>query len=234
MNVWKFSQLARLGILCLALLATACGDRRGGSIPYDVQTFGVPDAPPAPPPDANYRIASGDTLAITVFQVEALTRDYVVDTGGSISMPLIGSLSAAGQTAEQLRTSIATKLNQRYMRNADVTVSIREAQGQVVTVDGAVRLPGAYPVRGPMTLIQAVAQARGTDDSANPRRVAVFRQIEGQRMAAAFDLTSIRRGEAPDPQIYAGDVVVVDGGNVRGIWQQLLQTLSLVALFRPY
>jgi polysaccharide export outer membrane protein len=85
-----------------------------------------------------------------------------------------------------------------------------------------------------MTLLEAVAKAKGIDEFANPHRVAIFRQIEGQRMAAAFDLTSIRRGEMDDPVIYPGDVVVVEGDNTRKLLQQILTTLPVLALFYPY
>ena len=74
----------------------------------------------------------------------------------------------------------------------------------------------------------------GTDENANPHRVAVFRTIKGQRMAAAFDLTSIRRGQAEDPRIFSGDIVVVDGSKVRGTWATILQTLPLLAIFQPF
>jgi polysaccharide export outer membrane protein len=84
-----------------------------------------------------------------------------------------------------------------------------------------------------MTLIQAIALARGTTQDANPRRVAVFRTIGGQRQAAAFDLTAIRRGEANDPPIYPGDIVVVDGSRVKEVQRQILQTIPLLAIFGP-
>jgi polysaccharide export outer membrane protein len=85
-----------------------------------------------------------------------------------------------------------------------------------------------------MTLIQAVALARGTREDANARRIAVFRTIGGQRQAAAFDLTAIRRGEAPDPRIYPGDIVVVDGSAIKELQKQVLQSLPLVSIFRPF
>jgi polysaccharide export outer membrane protein len=91
-----------------------------------------------------------------------------------------------------------------------------------------------FPVNGPMTLIQAIARAKGTDDNANPRRVAIFRQIQGQRMAAAFDLTDIRRGKVEDPRVYSGDIVVVDGSRVKEIQRQVLQSIPLLSLFRPF
>jgi polysaccharide export outer membrane protein len=102
-----------------------------------------------------------------------------------------------------------------------------------VTVDGAVKEGGSFPVGGPVSLIQAVAMAKGTSEDANPRRVAVFRTIGGKRQAAAFDLTSIRRGEMPDPQIYPGDIIVVDGSSVKAAQKQLFQSIPLLAIFGP-
>jgi polysaccharide biosynthesis/export protein len=83
-------------------------------------------------------------------------------------------------------------------------------------------------------LIQAVAMAKGTTEDANARRVAVFRTISGQRQAAAFDLTSIRRGQSPDPQIFPGDIVVVDGSSIKAAQKQILQSFPLLSIFRPF
>jgi polysaccharide export outer membrane protein len=82
--------------------------------------------------------------------------------------------------------------------------------------------------------MQAVAQAGGTTENANARRVAIFRQIGGQRQAAAFDLTAIRRGENPDPQVYAGDIIVVDGSATKALHRQILNSLPLLSIFRPF
>jgi polysaccharide export outer membrane protein len=75
--------------------------------------------------------------------------------------------------------------------------------------------------------------AHGTTEAANNRRVAVFRTIGGQRQAAAFDLTAIRRGQAQDPQIYPGDIVVVDGSSLKATQKQILQSIPLLAIFGP-
>jgi polysaccharide export outer membrane protein len=101
-----------------------------------------------------------------------------------------------------------------------------------LTVDGAVAQPGQFGITGPMTLIQAISLARGTSEDANARRVAVFRTIGGQRQAAAFDLTAIRRGEAPDPAIYPGDIVVVDGSKIKEAQKQILSGLNALSIFR--
>jgi polysaccharide export outer membrane protein len=85
-----------------------------------------------------------------------------------------------------------------------------------------------------MTLIQAVALAKGTREDANARRVAVFRMIDGRRAAAAFDLTAIRRGESDDPKIYPGDIIVVDGSSIKAAQKQFFQSVPLLSLFRFY
>jgi polysaccharide export outer membrane protein len=137
-------------------------------------------------------------------------------------------------TTAELDDRLTQLLGQKYFEHPDVSVAIKESRGHVVTVDGAVGQAGQYPVAGPMTLVQAVALARGTRDDANPRRVAVFRTIDGQRQAAAFDLTAIRRGQAPDPRIYAGDIVVVDGSRIKAVQRQIFSSVPLLGFFRPF
>ena len=220
--------------LCLAAMIAGCADKRGGPIPYEVQTFGVPDEPTLVPLGAGYKIAPMDTLAIKVFKMPDLSGDYEVDLTGQISMPLIGSTSATDVTTAELDQRLTAKLGEKYLENPDVSVAIKSSSRRSVTVDGAVNKSGSFPVNGPMTLMQAVAQAGGPSPDANARRVAIFRQISGKRQAAAFDLTSIRRGEMEDPQIYAGDIVVIDGSAIKALQKQLLNSLPVFSIFRPF
>jgi polysaccharide export outer membrane protein len=220
--------------LASALFLVGCQSGRGGPVPYDVKSFGQPDAPTAATLDQDYKIAPLDTLKVTVFQVPALSGEYEVSLTGELSMPLIGSVKVVDRTSQDVRTELVRRYHPNYLKNPDISVGIKASTRHSVTLDGAVAQPGMYPVNGSMTLLQAIATARGTSENANPRRVAVFRQIGGQRMAAAFDLTSIRRGEAEDPKIYSGDIVVVDGSDVKSIQKQLLQTLPILSVFRPF
>ena len=225
--------LRALGFLSGLSLLAGCADTRGGPIAYD-QALGVPDEPRIVALESNYKIAPMDQLAIKVFKSEDLTGDYEVDLAGRISLPLVGEVEAANMTTAQLDERLTEKFGEKYLQNPDVSVAIKRSTARVVTVDGAVRESGAFPVAGPMTLIQAIALAKGTTEDANARRVAVFRTIGGQRQAAAFDLTSIRRGQAPDPQIYPGDIVVVDGSAIKALQKQILQTLPAFSIFRPF
>ena len=215
----------------LALLLAACAGTRGGSIPYDVGNFGTPDAPKVSAVDDTYKLAPLDTVGITVFQVADLSRDYPIDQSGRLTMPLLGRVDAVGLSTTELSKVIATRLNAKFLRDPNVTVVLKESASRVVTVDGSVRQPGIYPATGPLSLVQVVALARGADELSNPHRVAIFRTIGGKRMAAAFDLVSIRRGKEQDPPIYPGDTVVVDGSGVRQAQRELMQSLPLASIF---
>jgi polysaccharide export outer membrane protein len=219
----------------LALAVSGCADTRGGSIPYNVSNFGAPDMPSTAGIDASYRIAPMDTLTIRVFGMDDLTGDYQVDLLGNISMPLIGDVAAANLTPAQLDTELTRKYSEKYLENPDVSVGVKEAAGHLVTVDGAVNKAGSFPVMGAMTLMKAVALAGGADmETANMRRVAIFRMINGQRQAAAFDLLSIQHGEMQDPPVYSGDVIIVDGSRIKNFQKKFFQSFPLLNIFRPF
>jgi len=223
-----------LSVAAGAALAAGCADKPGGPIPYSSGSFAPPDPVTPMTLDSGYKIALLDTLNIKVFKMEDLSGEYEVDLTGRISMPLIGDVEAAQLTPAELDQRLTAKFGERYLENPDVSVAIKKSTGRSVTVDGAVKEAGSYPAIGPMTLMQAVALAKGTTEEANIRRVAVFRQIGGQRQAAAFDLLRIRRGQEPDPPVYPGDIVVVDGSSIKVLQKQILNALPVVSLFRPY
>lgn len=225
--------LSRLAVSGMLLLLAACASGRGGDIPYDVADFGPPDAPQAVAADAVYKLAPFDTVNIIVFGVPDLSTDYVIDQSGAVTLPLLGRVEAVGLSSAELASTIEQGLAERYLRDPDVTVAIKESASRVVTVDGSVRRPGVYPItNNTLTLVQAIASAEGVDDLGNPRRVAIFRTIDGKQVASAFDLVSIRRGEARNPVLYPGDTIIVDGSNLRRARREVLQSLPLAsALF---
>lgn len=223
-----------LSLAGLALLALGCADKRGGPIPYGVENFGAPDRPAVASLDQDYRVAPLDTLSIKIFKMPDLSGDYEVDLTGQVSLPLIGSVRAVDLTTAQIDQALTAKYSEKYLQNPDIAVGVKSSTRQAVTVDGSVGKVGPIPVLGSMTLLQAVASAGGTTENANPRRVAIFRQINGQRQAAAFDLTAIRRGEAPDPRVYAGDIIIVDGSSTKALQRQILNSLPILSIFKPF
>lgn len=229
----EFTRLKFLALgACLALVA-GCTDSRGGPIAYD-KTLAAPDAPKLATLESDYRIAPMDKLSVKVFKAQDLSGDYEVDLAGHISLPLIGEVEAANLTTAQLDQRLTDLLGVKYLQNPDVSVALKESSGRAVTVDGAVRDPGSYPVLRTISLLQAMALAKGPTEDANVRRVAVFRTIDGTRQAAAFDLQAIRRGENPDPPIFPGDIVVVDGSKIKALQKQIIQNLSIFSVFRPF
>ena len=227
-----FSIRPQLILGAAMLLLAACSEGRGGTIPYDV-ALAAPDAPTVVPLESGYRIAPLDKLTIKVLKMQDLTGDYNVDLAGNISMPLIGEVRAVNLSTAELDQELTDKLGEKYLEHPDVSVGIKESTSRVVTVDGAVKTAGSFPTIGPTSLMRAVALAGGITEDANPRRVAVFRTTGGQRQAAAFDLMAIRRGQAQDPQIYPGDIVVVDGSSLKQGFKRVLQSLPILSVFGP-
>lgn len=222
------------GTLCAMALASGCADKRGGPIAYSPPGFGMPDAPTVVPLGSGYKIAPLDTLTIKVFKMPELSGDYEVDLTGQVSMPLIGNISATDFTTAQFDDELTRKLGSKYLESPDVSVGVKSSSARVVTVDGAVNKAGGFAVNGPMSLMQTVAVAGGASPDANIRRVAIFRQIAGKRQAAAFDLASIRRGEAEDPPVFAGDIVIIDGSSIKALQKQLLNSLPILSIVKPF
>jgi len=183
--------------------------------------------PSVTPPNANeYQIGPHDLLSVKVFRVEDFDVKVRVDSRGDISLPLIGSVHAAGRTSSELEQEVASKLAEDYLQNPYVTVFVEEYASQHVTVVGAVNKPGVYPLTGPTTLLQAIALAQGLDNLADLSRVQVLRNA-GQDSSgpANYDIESIRVGKKIDPQIRAGDIVVVSKSGGRSILKGVTDTL---------
>lgn len=169
-----------------------------------------------------------DTIVVTVFGIPELSRELQVDAGGRIAMPLIGTIDAGGKSAAELASAIERELGARYVRNPDVTVNIARSVSQVVTVDGQVVEPGLYPVTNQMTLLRAVASARGLTEFAKQDDVVILRTVEGKRLAGLYSIGAIRRGLYEDPKIYANDVVVVGDSPQRRMFRDLVGVAPLL------
>ncbi|QNN65705.1 polysaccharide export protein [Sphingomonas rhizophila] len=225
---------AVLPIIALGAAMSGCADKRGGPIAYDVGNFRPPDAPTVVALEQGYKIAPLDTVTVKVFKMADLTGDYEVDLAGNISMPLIGEVKAIDMTTAQLDDVLTKQLGDKYLERPDVSVGMKASTRRSVTIDGAVKSAGSFPVNGPMTLMQALALAGGASEDANIHRVAIFRTIDGRRQAAAFDLADIRQGKSPDPAIYAGDIVVIDGSRIKELQKRIMNNLSILSVFRPF
>jgi polysaccharide export outer membrane protein len=216
-----------------ALVLSACASSDSSAI--TATSLPMPDVAYVQPVGSmgEYRIGALDVVEVSVYQVPDLTRSVQVDATGNISLPLIGSVVAAGRTTAELREEIAKRLSVKYLQSPEVSVGVKEFTSQRVTVDGAVTQAGVYPIKGRTTLMQAVALARGATPIANERQVVVFRNVNGQRMAARFDLVAIREGKVDDPEIFGNDVIVVDRSGRRTFMREVIGALPLMSIFSP-
>ncbi|MCM2476080.1 polysaccharide export protein [Rhizobium sp. CG5] len=187
------------------------------------------------PPPANsdggleQPLMPGDVLAVDVFQADQLSRTVQIDSRGRLSLPLIGTVLAAGKTVRRLEQEIKELYGARYLQNPDVTVFLKESAGQRVTVDGEVARAGLFPVSSNTTLLDAVALAGGFRELADQKKVYIFRSVGDQRLVANYDVASIRDGRAANPSIYGGDVVVVFTSKSRVAMDNLKDALGLSA-----
>lgn len=179
----------------------------------------------------DYRIGAQDLLEISVFGIDDLSRTVRVNSNGQISLPLIGGVMAGGKTIPELEKDIGAKLEKGYLQNPQVTVFIKEFTSQRVTLEGALKKPGIYPITGKTSLLQAIAMAEGVDELADLSGVVVFRQVQGKRMGAVFDLREVRTGNAPDPQIYGDDIIVVEQSGSKSAFRRFIQSVPAIGLF---
>lgn len=184
----------------------------------------------ATPGSSGYKIGPLDVIEFSVFKVAELTRTAQVSETGSVNLPLVGEVQAAGKTAQEMERDLAHKLGTKYLQSPQVTVLVKEYNSQRVTVEGAVRRPGVYPIRGKTTLLQVIATAEGLD-AVSDTTVVVFRQVEGKRMAARFDVSQIRSGQTGDPAIQSGDVIVAPSSNTKATFDLILKALPIATVF---
>jgi polysaccharide export outer membrane protein len=170
-------------------------------------------------------------IEIDVFQVDEFNRTVRVNSGGQISLPLIGVIQAGGSTVRELEEAIAARLKADFLQNPQVSVFVKEYTSQRITLEGAVRKPGIYPLSGRTTLLQAIATGGGLDQLANLQGVVIFRKVEGRKMAAVFDMKAIRSGQAEDPQVYGDDVIVVDQSGSKTALRRFVESIPAFSLF---
>lgn len=151
----------------------------------------APASTTAPAPvatDEGYRLGSGDKIHIAVFGQPDLNGDYVVDGGGSVQLPLIGSVKAAGLTVAEFQKQVATKFGDGYLVNPNVEVDV--VNYRPFYIIGEVRAPGQYPYVNGMSVLNAVALAGGFTDRADKSEVYIRRNGAAKEIEYPGDETT--------------------------------------------
>ena len=185
------------------------------------------------PVEEEYRIGTQDLIEVQVLGIQDLRREARVNAKGMIGLPLIGAVRVAGLTAAEAEAMIGGLYSKNYLQNPEVSVFVKEFTRQNVTIDGAVAKPGIYPLKGPTTLLQALANAGGQGSLTDMSDVVLFRMEENERRTIKFDVTKIRSAEAPDPLLQAGDLIVVNRSAARVALRDSLFG-DLIGILNPF
>jgi len=171
-----------------------------------LQSPAAPQPEPGAAPD--YPIGAEDLLEIEVFQLDELTKTVRVAQDGSISYPLVGTVQVAGLTRSQLEARLAELLEQRFIRNPQVTVFIKEYRSRRVAVIGAVHRPDTYELVGAKRILDMLGMAGGVTEEAGKR---LYLLRNGAREPFVIDLDELlREGRVElNFEVQAGDVVNV-------------------------
>lgn len=160
----------------------------------------------------DYFIGPEDVLEITVWKSPDLSKTVQVRPDGRISLPLIGDVSAVGQTSVQLTEEISVRLK-AYVENPAVSIVVKEVNSYAIFVLGEVVKPGRYPLKSKTTLLQAVTLASGFTPVASRNKIVIFRfPKDGEpliKIKASFDDIVLRDGTNQNIELKPGDTIVV-------------------------
>ena len=202
--------------LCLLVLLAFCLPA-AAEPKEEIRLEAVP-VPPATPSEpffrrggSDYKIGRQDLLEIRVFDLKELDQTVRVADDGSISLPLLGRLQVAGLTKGELEGLIARLLEERYVRNPQVTIFVKEYESKKVAVSGAVKKPDTYEMLGEKTLLEMISLAGGLDKDLG-REIVIFRsndQGEAERLAVDLERLVYAADPALNLAVQPGDIIYV-------------------------
>jgi polysaccharide export outer membrane protein len=173
-KLYVFLNRARLALLLLGfgtLLAACTG---GPSMPSETAPMTAVN------PAEGYLLEPGNRVRIMIFGESNMSGDFLVDTMGTVSMPLVGNIAASGVTVQGLAERIEQKLKQDgYLKEPRINVEVLTFRPFYVL--GEVRQPGEFPYSNGMTVLSAIARAGGYDYRARQSEVVLVRMVNGQQ-----------------------------------------------------
>jgi polysaccharide biosynthesis/export protein len=162
------------------------------------------------PLGAGYELQPGDVLTVSVWKDADLTGDVLIRPDGGITLPLVGDIEAAGHTVEQIRAEINRRLG-KFVPDPVVTVTVKEALGDLIFVIGKVNRPGQFPIERRIDVMQALSLAGGMTPFAAGNEIQILRRQNGKQIAIPFHYRQVEHGRDLEQNILlrAGDTVVV-------------------------
>jgi polysaccharide export outer membrane protein len=167
-----------------------------------------------------YQIGAKDLLEISVFEVPELNITVRVSENGMISLPLLGEVKAEGLNRLELEKKIASMLEKNFLKNAQVTIFIKEFQSKKVSVMGAVKNPGNLDLIGRQSLLQVISMAGGLSEQASDT-VVIFRQFKnapGLSLSVRLDELLLKANPKYNIPVFPGDIINVPGNQFLDIY----------------
>lgn len=157
-----------------------------------------------------YKIGADDELEIVVWNQPQLSGKVIVASDGTIAMPLIGRVPAAGQTPEQLKAALENRYA-HYVHEPNATVRVTDPASHVFYMVGEVNKPGAYKLHSGEVLSQAIAEAGGLGEFADPGKIQILRHKQTETVVLTVNYNLVRNGGdvSADVPVEPGDTVSV-------------------------
>jgi polysaccharide export outer membrane protein len=201
------TSLPHISALLIAILAVSAACTAAETVKGSPAATARTDTTAALP---DYGIQPGDVLTVSVWKEEGLQSEVLVRPDGGISFPLVGDVSAAGKSVQQLSALISERLV-KYIPDPVVTVSMKALSGNAVYVIGKVNKPGEFPVTHYVDVMQALSMAGGTNPFAALNDIKVLRRVGGKQSAISFRYGDVESGKKLEQNIIlkSGDIIVV-------------------------
>lgn len=194
--------MKRMGMLLTVLFLTACSGRAKTS------QLPLPDQSSAEGRH-EYRLGPEDVVEVFVWKEPEMSTTVMVRPDGKISLPLVGEMAASGKTAAQLQGEMREKLSQ-YLTDPFVNVLVKEVNSPKISVLGEVHKPDRYPIRQPMTLLDAIALAGGFTEFARQDEVIVMRNGSSGVQRIKFNAERLlREGQGEPFYVRPSDTIYV-------------------------
>lgn len=180
---------------------------------------------------ADYKLGPGDVLQIQVLNAEQFNRKLRVDSIGNVSLPLLGNIRVSGLTPHEVETVIADVLREKYMHDPQVGVFVEESASLRFSIEGAVKTPNVFPLKGRVTLLQALAMGGGFTKMADPTQVRILRGTGAAQRTLVFDAEKIREGKLPDPVVLGNDAIIAESSTAKTVFYETLDTIRGIVSF---
>src|ERR1700722_16930241 len=190
-----------------------------GRVSTPPAVFAAANVPTPPPPAAttdspSYLLGPEDLLTVRVFAADDIPdKPAQIDNDGTLTLPMIGPVHAAGLTVGQLQANLVTAYK-KYFKDPQVTVQVNDFRSQPVSVAGNVTTPGVVQLRGTRNLMEVIGQAGGLRADAGdsvlitrnlsegPIPVAgAFTDPTGKYSIAHIDVRAVMSGKDPEGNI---------------------------------